>query len=41
MEQAKVPTSWKLATVIPVHKKGDMDPVSNHRPVSLLIIVSK
>ena len=43
MEQSKVPNSWKLAIVIPVHKKGDRDPVSNYRPVSLLSrpIVSK
>ena len=41
MEQSKVPTSWKLANAIHVHKKGDRDPVSSYRPVSLLIIVSK
>ena len=41
MEQSKVPTSWKLANVIPVHKKGDRNPVSNYRPVSLLVILSK
>ena len=42
MEQSiKVPTFWKLANVIPVHKKGGIDPVSNYRPVSLIIIVSK
>ena len=41
MEQSKVPTSWKLANVIPVYKKGDRDPVSNYRPISLISIVSK
>ena len=41
MEQSKVPISWKLVNVIPVHKKDDRDFVSNYRPVSLLIIVSK
>ena len=41
MIQSKVPTSWKLANVISVHKKGDRDPVSNYRPISLLSIVSK
>ena len=41
MEQSTVPTSWKLASVIHVHKKGDRDPVFNYRPVSLLSIVTK
>ena len=41
IKQSKAPTSWKLANVIPVHKKGDRDPVSNYRPISLLSIVSK
>ena len=41
MEQSKVPTSWKLANIIPVHKKSDSDPVSNYRKVSLLNILSK
>ena len=40
MEQSKAPTSWKLANVIHVHKKGDRDHVSNYRLISLLSIVS-
>ena len=41
MEQSNVPISWELVNVIPFHKKYDRDPISNYRPVSLLIIVSK
>ena len=32
---------WKLANVVPVHKKGAKDHVENYRPISLLPIVSK
>jgi len=37
----QVPTDWKDANVIPVHKKGDKELVSNYRPISLLSIASK
>ena len=35
------PSDWKKANVIPVHKKGNKQLVSNYRPVSLLPILSK
>ena len=35
------PNNWKIANVIPVHKKGNKQLVSNYRPVSLLPICSK
>jgi len=35
------PTSWKLANVVPIHKKGSKTAASNYRPVSLLPILSK
>ena len=41
LEQSKVPTSWKLSKVSPVHSKSGRDPVSNYIPVSLLSIVSE
>ena len=33
---AKVPKLWKRANVIPIHKKGPSNILSNYRPVSLL-----
>ena len=35
------PGSWKLARVIPVHKRGSKSQTRNFRPVSLLPILSK
>ena len=32
---------WKKVNVIPLHKKGNKQLVSNYRPVSLLLICSK
>ena len=35
------PNDWKKADIIPLHKKGNKQLVSNYRPVSLLQICSK
>ena len=37
----KVPTEWKYALVVPVHKKGKKEEVTNYRPISLLCVISK
>ena len=36
-----IPQEWKLASVVPVHKKGDKDNVKNYRPISLISLVMK
>ena len=35
------PLLWKLASVVPVHKKGSKSATKNYRPISLLPILSK
>lgn len=37
----QVPTAWKKAIVIPIHKKGDSRECKNYRGISLLSIVGK
>ena len=36
-----IPSEWKLANVVPVHKKDEKGHVENYRPISLLCIISK
>ena len=35
------PDTWKLATVVPLHKSGAKDEPSNFRPISILPVLSK
>ena len=39
--QCKYPTSWKIAHVIAIFKKGDKSLPSNYRPISLISCVGK
>ena len=32
---------WKLASVVPVHKKDDKGSVENYRPISLTSLIMK
>ena len=41
LAEGKLPTEWKDALVVPVHKKGKKEDVSNYRPIPLLCVVSK
>ncbi|CAB3996295.1 Hypothetical predicted protein [Paramuricea clavata] len=36
-----LPSVWKLANVVPVHKHGEKTYVENYRPISLLSLISK
>ena len=36
-----LPSDWKLANVVPVHKKGSKSDVQNYRPISLTSLVVK
>ena len=36
-----IPDDWKLASVVPIHKKDDKSSVENYRPISLTSLVMK
>ena len=36
-----VPREWKLAHVVPIHKKGSKENIENYRPISLTSLVMK
>jgi len=37
----EIPKQWKVAKIIPLHKKGNKQDVANYRPISNLCLVSK
>ena len=41
LDSGLVPQDWKIANIVPVHKKGDKSSAPNYRPVSLTSISSK
>jgi len=41
LQTCEMPLAWKKANVIPLHKKGEKDILSNYRPISILSVVSK
>ena len=40
-ELGSFPSAFKIAKVIPIHKKGNADSIENYRPISLLNNMSK
>jgi hypothetical protein len=36
-----IPKEWKIANLVPVHKKGSKDDVENYHPISLTSLVMK
>ncbi len=36
-----IPSEWKMANVVPIHKKGSKSDVSNYRPISLTCLIMK
>lgn len=36
-----IPTDWKMAKVIPIHKSGTRSNLDNYRPISILPTISK
>ena len=35
------PSEWKIARVVPLHKKGSRSDLDNYRPISILPVISK
>ena len=41
LRTGQVPTDWKIARVVPLHKSGSAADVNNYRPISILPVISK
>ena len=41
LREGNIPREWKLANIVPFHKKNEKAYVENYLPISLLGIVSK
>lgn len=36
LSEGVFPTAWKIANIVPIHKKGNLNIASNYRPISIL-----
>ena len=41
LKEGRVPQTWKLANVVPIHKKNERSKFENYRPISLLSCIGK
>ena len=41
LDEGKLPNDWKVANVVPIHKKGKRSQPNNYRPVSLTLVTCK
>ena len=41
LSSSSLPTEWKSADIVPIHKKDSKEPAEHYRPISLLSITSK
>ena len=41
IKSKSIPSVWKIAKIIPTHKKGSFDDPENYRPISVLPVLSK
>ena len=41
LNNATIPSDWKIASVVPIYQAGDRSAVSNYRPIRLTSVVGK
>lgn len=41
LQEGIFPDAWKEALIVPIHKSGDKNEITNYRPISILIIFGK